>query len=54
MCAITALRSEEMESLSAGGPAWLAGVSEYLVGKLGQGLPPLLARRWMNGDGRRR
>jgi len=26
---------------------------EYLVGKLGEGFPPLLARRWMNGDGRR-
>jgi hypothetical protein len=27
--------------------------SAYLVGKLGKGFPPLLSRRWMNGDGRR-
>jgi len=24
----------------------------YLIVKLGEGLPPLLARRWMGGDGR--
>jgi len=40
-----------MESLSAGGPVWQ--VLTYLVGKLGEGFPPLLARVWMNGDGRR-
>jgi hypothetical protein len=41
-----------------GGPccwrAWLAGVKRYyMVDKLGEGFPPLLARRWMNGDWRR-
>jgi hypothetical protein len=33
----------------------VAGVNgvngEYVVGKLGGGLPPSLTRRWMSGDG---
>ena len=34
---------------SAGGPG--CQVLEYLVGKLGEDLPPLMARRWMIGMG---
>jgi len=37
-----------MGSLSAGGPGWQ--VLKYLVGKLGEGFPPLPVRIWMNGD----
>jgi hypothetical protein len=43
MCA---LRSEKMESLSAGGVPF-GRCREHLVGGLGEGPPPLLARRWM-------
>ena len=51
MRVLTALRSEKMDILSVGGPGWQ--VLEYSVGKkLEEGLPPLLARRWMSGDGR--
>jgi hypothetical protein len=51
MCAFTASRSEKMESPSAGGPGWR--VLRVSVRQDGGGFPPLLARIWMNGDGRR-
>jgi hypothetical protein len=45
----TASRSEKMESLSAGGLGWQ--FFGYLIGKLREGFPSLLARRWMSGYG---
>jgi hypothetical protein len=51
MLAFTALISEKMESLSARGPRWQ--VSTVSSRQAGGVLPPLLARIWMNGDGRR-
>ena len=51
VCAFTASRSEKMEGLSDGGPRWQ--VLRVTGRQAGGGFSPLLARIWMNGDGRR-
>ena len=48
MCAFTASRSEKSRACLL--EALVDICLEYLVGKLREGFPPLLARKWMNGD----
>jgi len=55
VCAFTASRSEKVESLYVGGPDWqtLRVLAKISGRQAGGEFPPLLARVWMNGGGRR-